>query len=82
LVAGRVFDVTHSYTSAFELFIVINLIGALVTFASTSYEKERPREKERPPMTASAAGSAALEAKPGLKGSGQVSIREPRNLLY
>jgi predicted MFS family arabinose efflux permease len=61
LVAGRVFDVTHSYTSAFELFIAINVIGALVTFASTSYEKERSR------MSASAAGSAALEAKPGLK---------------
>jgi MFS family permease len=61
LVAGRVFDVTQSYTSAFELFIVINFIGALVTFASTSYEKERSR------MSASAAGSAALEAKPGLK---------------
>jgi hypothetical protein len=40
---------------------VINVIGALVTFASTSYEKERSR------MSASAAGSAALEAKPGLK---------------
>src|SRR5216683_86697 len=61
LVAGRVFDVTHSYTSAFELFIAINLIGALVTFASTSYEKERSR------MSTSAVRSAALEAKPALK---------------
>jgi MFS family permease len=61
LVAGRVFDVTHSYTSAFELFIAINVIGALVTFASTSYEKERSR------MSASALGSAALEAKAALK---------------
>jgi MFS family permease len=72
LVAGRVFDVTHSYTSAFELFIVINVIGALVTFASTSYEKERSREKERPPMTASAEpeefrANADLEAKVDLK---------------
>ncbi len=61
LVAGRVFDVTHSYTSAFELFIVINVIGALVTFASTSYEKERSR------MSTRAVRSAALEAKPALK---------------
>jgi hypothetical protein len=64
--------VTHSYTSAFELFIVINVIGALVTFASTSYEKERSREKERPPMTASAEpeefrANADLEAKVDLK---------------
>ena len=78
LVAGRVFDVTHSYTSAFELFIVINVIGALVTFASTSYEKERSREKERPRekersrMTASAEpeefqANAELKAKVDLK---------------
>ena len=67
LVAGRVFDVTHSYTSAFELFIVINVIGALVTFASTSYEKERSREKGRSRMSASAAAPVEFQANAELK---------------
>jgi fluoride ion exporter CrcB/FEX len=35
--------VTHSYTSAFALFIVIDVIGALTTFASMSYTAQRAR---------------------------------------
>jgi len=61
LVAGRVFDVTHSYKSAFELFIVINVIGLAVTFASTSYREERSR------ITARAAESAEFQANAELK---------------
>jgi MFS family permease len=43
LVTGRVFDVTGSYTAAFELFIMINLIGAAAAFACRSYTVERTR---------------------------------------
>jgi MFS family permease len=43
LVSGRIFDVTRSYAAAFELFIVINLLGALAAFACRSYDAERTR---------------------------------------
>jgi MFS family permease len=43
LVSGRIFDVTRSYTAAFELFIVVNLFGALAAFACRSYTAERTR---------------------------------------
>jgi sugar phosphate permease len=43
LVAGRIFDVTRSYAGAFELFIVINVLGALAAFACRSYPAERTR---------------------------------------
>jgi sugar phosphate permease len=42
-VAGYIFDVTHSYSSAFALFIVIDVIGALTTFACMSYTTQRAR---------------------------------------
>src|SRR5712692_8897532 len=77
LVAGRVFDVTHSYTSAFELFIAINVIGALVTFASTSYEKERSREKERPPMTPAPPNRRRLKRSPGSRVVVKFQSRSP-----
>jgi MFS family permease len=51
LVAGRIFDVTGSYTAAFELFIIINLVGAVAAFACRSYAAERTR---RLPTTAPA----------------------------
>lgn len=40
-VAGHVFDVTHSYVSAFVLFIAVYLVAALASFACMSYEKQR-----------------------------------------
>jgi sugar phosphate permease len=43
LVSGRIFDATKSYTGAFELFIVVNLLGALAAFACLSYAAERTR---------------------------------------
>ncbi|MGA2411681.1 MAG: MFS transporter [Candidatus Binataceae bacterium] len=43
LVAGRIFDVTRSYAAAFELFVVINLIGAAAAFACKSFAAERTR---------------------------------------
>jgi sugar phosphate permease len=41
LVSGRIFDQTGSYTTAFELCIAINLLGAIATFACKSYASER-----------------------------------------
>jgi MFS family permease len=53
IIAGRIFDVTHSYTAAFELMMVVNLLGAIVTFSCAPYERERSRM-----VTAAAAASA------------------------
>jgi MFS family permease len=53
IVAGGIFDLTHSYVYAYELFIVVNLIGAAVTFTCVSYEREQSRM-----VTAAAAASA------------------------
>jgi len=41
LVAGRVFDLTHSYTAAFELFIAVNIVGVVASLACRRYERER-----------------------------------------
>ncbi len=41
LVVGRIFDQTQSYVAAFELAIVINLLGALAACACKSYAAER-----------------------------------------
>ncbi len=40
LVSGRIFDLTGSYSAAFELFIAINLIGAVMALACTAYAEE------------------------------------------
>jgi MFS family permease len=40
LVSGRIFDVTQSYSTAFELYIVINFIGALAALGCKSYAAE------------------------------------------
>jgi MFS family permease len=37
VVAGHIFDVTGSYTGAFELFILLDLVGAIAAFACQSY---------------------------------------------
>ncbi|HUN58530.1 MAG TPA: MFS transporter [Candidatus Binataceae bacterium] len=54
LVAGRIFDVMGSYTAAFELFIMINLIGAAAAFACRSYSAERTRRVSAAPSPAPA----------------------------
>ena len=41
--AGRIRDLTASYTDAFELFIALNVLGALACFACLSYDSERKR---------------------------------------
>ncbi len=40
LVAGAIFDSVKSYAPAFELFIAINLVGALAAFACKPYVPE------------------------------------------
>jgi MFS family permease len=42
-VAGLIFDHTHSYAAAFELFIAIYALGAIVSFSCRSYADERSR---------------------------------------
>lgn len=43
VIAGRIFDVTHSYTPAFELFVVIWLLGAAASFACLPLSVEESR---------------------------------------
>jgi MFS family permease len=43
IVAGRIFDITTSYTLAFELCIAIMIIGAAVSYSCRSYRSERAR---------------------------------------
>jgi cyanate permease len=43
LLAGRIFDVTGSYASAFELFAVMLLFGAAATYACLPLESEQAR---------------------------------------
>jgi MFS family permease len=43
VVAGRIFDLTGSYASAFELFILLDIIGAVAAFACQPYARQSPR---------------------------------------
>ena len=43
VVAGRIFDLTGSYTDAFELFILLDIIGAVAAFACQSYARQSLR---------------------------------------
>ncbi|HKV55604.1 MAG TPA: MFS transporter, partial [Candidatus Binataceae bacterium] len=43
IVAGRIFDTTASYTAAFDLFIAVMLLGAVVSYSCLSYAAERSR---------------------------------------
>jgi MFS family permease len=50
VVAGRIFDMTGSYTGAFQLFVVLNAIGAAAAFACQPYA-ERAQIKLEPAST-------------------------------
>lgn len=63
LVAGRVFDLTHSYTAAFELFIVVNIVGVVASLSCRSYERERSRMVARPAQPEPPAQTATV--RPG-----------------
>jgi MFS family permease len=41
IVAGRIFDVTRSYTLAFELCITVMILGAAISYSCRSYSSER-----------------------------------------
>jgi MFS family permease len=43
IVAGQIFDIAGSYAPAFELFIAIMLIGAMISYSCLSYASERSR---------------------------------------
>jgi MFS family permease len=40
VVGGRIFDVNGNYRGAFELFIILNAIGAMAAFACRPYEED------------------------------------------
>ena len=42
-VTGRIFDSAHSYTPAFEFFILVNILGAVAAFSCLPYATERAR---------------------------------------
>ena len=50
---GRIFDMTGSYVGAFELFILLDAIGAVAAFACQPYASRSSRV-EIPPVPASA----------------------------
>jgi sugar phosphate permease len=52
LVSGRIFDLTGSYAAAFELFIAINLLGALAAYACRVFGSENA-----PPLAITAPAS-------------------------
>jgi MFS family permease len=43
VVTGRIFDMTGSYAGAFELFILLDIIGAVAAFACQPYARQSPR---------------------------------------
>jgi hypothetical protein len=51
---GQIFDVTGSYSSAFEICFVLNILGAGAALACLPYEAEQERSRARIAATAAA----------------------------
>jgi sugar phosphate permease len=51
---GQIFDVTGSYSTAFEICLVLNILGAAATLACLPYEAEQQRSRARIAATATA----------------------------
>jgi MFS family permease len=55
VVAGRIFDMTNSYVGAFELFILLDIIGAVAAFACKPYSSQKGQalrsHQYRPPRS-------------------------------
>jgi sugar phosphate permease len=51
---GQIFDVTGSYSSAFEICFVLNILGAAATMACLPYDTEQERSRARITATAAA----------------------------
>ena len=54
LMLGQIFDVTGSYSSAFEICFVLNILGAAAALACLPYEAEQERSRARIAATAAA----------------------------
>lgn len=54
ILLGQIFDVTGSYSSAFEICFLLNIIGAAATLACLPYEAEQERSRARITATAAA----------------------------
>jgi MFS family permease len=54
VLAGRIFDMTNSYVGAFELFILLDIIGAVAAFACQPYSTQKARVLPISPVSASA----------------------------
>jgi len=51
--AGKIYDLSGSYLPAFEVFVVMCLLGAAVTWSCRSFESEQARQPSAPvPATA------------------------------
>jgi len=51
--AGKIYDLSGSYVPAFEVFVVMCLLGAAVTYSCRSFESEQARQPSAPlPATA------------------------------
>jgi MFS family permease len=46
--AGKIYDLTGSYVPAFEVFVVMCLLGAAVTYSCRSFEAEQARQPAAP----------------------------------
>jgi MFS family permease len=46
--AGKIYDVTGSYVPAFEVFVVMCILGAAVTYSCRSFEAEQARQPATP----------------------------------
>jgi sugar phosphate permease len=46
--AGRIFDATHSYSTVFETFLVLSMMGVIATYACRSFETEQSRMVAEP----------------------------------
>ena len=50
---GKIYDLSGSYVPAFEVFVVMCLLGAAVTYSCRSFESEQARQASQPvPATA------------------------------
>src|SRR5216683_5997841 len=50
--AGKIYDMTGSYVPAFEVFVVMCVLGAVASYATMSFESEQERVASAAPATA------------------------------
>ncbi len=50
--AGKIYDVTGSYVPAFEVFVVMCVLGAIASYATMSFESEQERAASAAPAAA------------------------------